>query len=219
MSRFPRLDLDALAREQGVDLRAALARLKALYADVDERNARNTRDLAMPCGRGCDGCCHESVFLTPLEFYGAWDLLQRAYDDDTLDYVVEEGLRIYAEHREVIEALSGPPAEGAVDHTALARNLRFRCPMLGADGACLVYPMREMLARLFGCSFNDDGGIYGCHMVGAHLGGQTVRLVRARPMAMRVHELPLADRQQVYPYYIHQLYGEIPLAEPESAAR
>ena len=87
MSRFSRIDLDALAQAEGVDLRAALARLKSIYADVDERNGRNTRDLAMPCGRGCDGCCHESVFLTPLEFYGAWDLLQQAYDDETLDYV------------------------------------------------------------------------------------------------------------------------------------
>lgn len=209
MSRFPRIDLDALALEQGVDLRAALAKLRALYAEVDERNERNTRDLALPCERGCDSCCHESVFLTPLEFYGAWDLLQREYDDETLDYVVEEGLRIYEENRELIEALSKPPPEGAKDHTGLARKLRFRCPLLGERGACLVYPMREMLARLFGCSFNDDGGIYGCHMVGAHLGGQTVRLVRARPMAMRVHDLPFTDHQQVYPYYIEQLYGSM----------
>ena len=209
MSRYPRIDLDTLALAEGVDLRAALSRLKALYAEVDERNERNTRDLDMPCGRGCDGCCHESVFLTPLEFYGAWDLLQRAYDDDTLDYVVDEGLRIYDENQALIEALSAPPDDGDRDHTQRARALRFRCPMLGTGGACLVYPMREILARLFGCSFNDDGGIYGCHLVGAHLGGQTVRLVRARPMAMRVHELPLTDRQQVYPYYIHRLYGGV----------
>lgn len=211
MNRYPRIDLDARALAEGVDLRAALARLKALYADVDERNARNTNGLDLPCGRGCDGCCHESVFLTPLEFYGAWDLLQRAYDDETLAYVVDEGLRIYEENRELIESLSAPPQDGEIDHTRAARELRFRCPMLGADGACLVYPMREMLARLFGCSFNDDGGVYGCHLVGAHLGGQTVRLVRARPMAMRVHDLPLTDRQQVYPFYIHQLYGEVAL--------
>ncbi len=207
MSRFPRIDLDALALDQGVDLRAALARLTLLYADVDERNVRNTRGLALPCGRGCDGCCHESVFLTPLEFYGAWDLLQRSYDDDTLDYVVDEGLRIYLENQALIDAISAPPPSEDTDHTRVARALRFRCPMLGADGACLVYPMREVLARLFGCSFNDDGGVYGCDIVGAHLSGQTVRLVRARPMAMRVHELPLTQQQQVYPYYIHRLYG------------
>lgn len=211
MTRFPRIDLDALVHEQGVSLRDALTRLKALYVEVDERNGRNTKDLDMPCGRGCDGCCHESVFLTPLEFYGAWDLLQQAYDDETLDYCVEEGLRIYAENKALIDDLDAPPPEGHRDHSEMARALRFRCPMLGKGGACLVYPMREILARLFGCSFNDDGGIYGCHIVGAHLGGQTVRLVRARPMAMRVHDLPLTHKQQVYPYYIHQLYGAVPV--------
>lgn len=207
MNRPLRVDLDALAHAAGVDLRAALRRLEALYRDIDERNERNTRGLDLPCTRGCDSCCHDSVFLTPLEFYGAWDHLQRVYDDETLEYVIEEGLRLYELHREVIDAFDQAPPDGEVDHTTLARKLSFRCPLLGEAGACLVYPMRESLARLFGCSFNDDGGIYGCHLVGDKLGGQVVRLVRARPMAMRVHELPLTERQQVYPHYIHALYG------------
>lgn len=206
--RHPRVDLEARALTEGVDLAEALARLRELYRDADARSARNTEGLDLPCEKGCDSCCHESVFLTPLEFYGAWDLLQRSYDDETLDYVVEEGLHIYAENRDLILALEGEPPAGERDHTRLAAEaLRFRCPLLGKGGACLVYPMREMLARLFGCSFNDDGGIYGCHLVGHHLSGKVVRLVRARPMAMQVHDLPLTHKQQVYPYYIYELYG------------
>jgi Fe-S-cluster containining protein len=206
-ARHRRIDLEARARDDGVELGPALERLRDLYRDIDGRNARNTAGLGLPCERGCDGCCHDSVLLTPLEFYGAWDLLQRSYDDDTVDYVVEEGLQLYAQHKALIDALDAPPPPGEVDHTSLTASLRFRCPLLGKGGACLVYPMREALARLFGSSFNDDGGVYGCHLVGHHLGGKLVQLVRARPMAMRVHDLPLTHKQQVYPHYIHALYS------------
>jgi len=64
-----------------------------------------------------------------------------------------------------------------------------------------------MLGRLFGSSFNDEGGVYGCHLVGEHLGDKTLTLLRARPTMSVLHELPLTDRQQVWPHYLHALYG------------
>lgn len=200
-------DLRALARARGVDLDEALSRLRRLYADIDERNQRHTADLDLPCKRGCSSCCEQSVFLTRLEFYGAWDYLQGQVSDAALSAIVDEGLALYERHKDIIDAFERPPPEGARDHTGLARELRFRCPLLSEEGACRVYPMREALGRLFGCSFNDDSGIYGCDLVGKHLAGRTLTLVRARPMASRVHLLPLAERQQVYPYWIHELYG------------
>jgi hypothetical protein len=79
--------------------------------------------------------------------------------------------------------------------------------MLDESGACRAYPWREINGRLFGCSFNDEGGVYGCHLVGAHLADQLVTLVRARPTATRVRTLPLGEKQQLYPFFIHSLYG------------
>ena len=202
-----RVDLHARAAAQGVDLGSALASLRELYADVDERNERNTKDLQLPCHSGCSACCEESVFVTPLEFYGVWDHVQTHCDDATLARIVDDGLALYRRHESVLLALEQPPPEGHSDHTALVRDVAFRCPMLDGGGRCLAYPMREMLGRLFGCSFNDSGGVYGCHLVGAHLGGKTLTLVRARPNANRVLELPLTHKQQLYPFYIHELYG------------
>jgi hypothetical protein len=202
-----RINLHARLHDEGVDLEGALKRLRSLYADVDERNERNLEGLELPCSSGCDACCHECVFLTPLEFYGAWDYAQRTLDDQTLRAVIDDGLRLYGDNREIIDAFDRPPPEGDDDHTRIALRLKFRCPLLSQAGECRIYPMREMLGRLFGCSFNDDGGVYGCDVVGAHLGGKTVTLVRARPMAMRMHELPLTDKQQVWPWYLQQLYG------------
>jgi len=207
MSVPPRVDLFAAARALGTDLEDALARLGRLYDHVDARNKALTSDLELPCHRGCSACCHESVFLTPLEFFGAWHHLQETADDATFTRVVAEGLALYREHEALIRAFDEPPPAGHADHTALHKKLAFRCPLLDDDGGCRVYPWREMLARLFGCSFNDEGGVYGCHLSGEHLGGRTLTLLRARPIMHLVHELPLTDSQQVWPHYIHALYG------------
>ncbi len=207
VSRYPKIDLRALAREAGVDLDAAVAQLTSLYADVDRRNGTNTSTLDLPCRQGCDACCHESVFLTPLEFFAVWDYVQRHLGDATRQGIIERGLAIYEQESERILALEGPPPPGETDHFAIARQLRFRCPLLGEDGACQVYPARELYARLFGCSFNAEGGVYGCHLVGAHLAGKTVTLVSAPRVARLLEELPLTGKRQVYPYYIDLLYG------------
>ena len=208
MERFPPIDLHALAAQEGVELEPALEELRAIYADVDARNEVNTKSLDLPCHRGCDACCHESVFLTPLEFFGAWDWIQQNLEANERERIIEKGLALYAENQAVIEALSGPVPEGESDHFKLAAQLRYRCPILGEDGGCRVYPMRELLARLFGCSFNAEGGVYGCHLVGEHLAGKVVTLLPTQGTAARLKRLPLSEGRQVYPYYIHWLYGE-----------
>ncbi len=208
--RFPAIDLAALVRGAGVDPDAARDGLRALYDDGDARNARNTATLALPCRRGCDACCHESVFLTPLEVLVAWDWAQASLDASTRDDIVARALAIHAKERDRIEALDGPVPPGARDHLAIARELRFRCPFLGEAGECRIHPVRELYARLFGCSFNDEGGVYGCELVGAHLGGKTVTLVSVRRAVSRLAELPLTGKRQVYPYYFDLLYGAGP---------
>jgi hypothetical protein len=148
-----------MARDLGEDLDAALLGLHALYDEVDARNTELTADLDLPCKRGCDACCHESVFLTPLEFFAAWDYVQGQYDDAARSAMVARGLALYAENREIIEGFNAPPPAGEKDHLHLARQLKFTCPLLGEGGVCRVYPARELYARLFGCSFNPIGGV------------------------------------------------------------
>ena len=207
MARYPLLDLHATVAEWGVELQAAIDQLLALYAEVDGRNAANTQNLNLPCHRGCDMCCHESVFLTPLEFFCVWDWAQRNLTEEVRDSVIDEGLRLYGLNRARIEALEEPPPEGERDHFSIAKDIRFTCPLLGQQGECRVYPVRELLARLFGCSFNDELGVYGCHLVAAHLAGKTVTLLPSRSTARRIHNLPLTGKRQVYPYYFNLLFG------------
>ena len=204
---YPLINFHEVAQQVGVDLEKALEGLRALYADVDARNAQNTRDLNLPCHSGCDACCHESVFLTPLEFYGAWDWVQKNVDEAKRTQMIQEGLAIYETNADLIVQLNEPEQPGQPSHNQLAKQLKFRCPMLGAAGKCSIYPMRELLARLFGCSFNSAGGVYGCHLVGNHLAGKLVTLLPADGTAKRILDLPFTHKRQVYPYYIHQLFG------------
>ncbi len=206
-----------MAAGWGVDLAAAFAGLQALYDEVDARNARNTAGLDLPCHRGCSMCCHQSVFITPLEFLYVWDYAQRHLDAELRAQVVAAGRALYRQHRAQIEALEAPVPEGARDHFAIAKKIAFSCPWLDAQGACRVYPARELLARLFGSSFNDQNGVYGCHLVDAHLGGKQVTLMRARPTARRLLDLPLTAKRQVYPYYFETFFGEGGKDEDSSA--
>lgn len=205
---YPAVDFVALAQKEGVDLMAAFTDLRALYDEVDARNAANTAGLNLPCHRGCDMCCHESVFVTPLEFFYMWHWAQANLPADLRDDIIRRGLALYASFADAIGALDAPPPAGAADHLQIARQIRFTCPLLSASGDCTVYPVRELLARLFGCSFNDASGVYGCHLVAAHLAGKTVRLLPARATARRLSDLPLTFKRQVYPYYFNLLFGD-----------
>ncbi len=204
---YPLYDLRALASSLDTDFDEVMPQLRALYTWVAGRTAENTADLDLPCTKGCDRCCHESVFLTPLEFMLAWDQLQKTVDDQTRSAIIEDGLQIYTQYRTLIDALDEKPKDGEADHFSIAEQLKFRCPLLDPHGACRVYDSRELYARLFGSAFNAEGGVYGCHMVGQHLSGKVVTLVRAREVAGILAELPLTFKRQVYPYYIDLLYG------------
>jgi Fe-S-cluster containining protein len=202
-----RADLRTLAAQRGVDLDALLAVLDSFYRGIDARNAQNTAALSLPCRSGCDACCKDSVFLTPLEFLGVWDLLQKSVSDPVLTEVVGVGLALYKQHRETITALDQPTLDGEKEHVRLALRLRYPCPLLDSAGTCRVYARRELYSRLFGNSFNDDSGIYGCAQIGALLSGKVVTLLSVRRTAQSLEDLPLTAWRQVYPYYIHALYS------------
>ena len=98
-SVYPIVDFRAVASQVGVNLDEAFEALDAIYDDVDARNQANTRLLDLPCHRGCDACCHESVFLTPLEFYRVWDWVQVNVDAQARTVMIERALEAYAENQ------------------------------------------------------------------------------------------------------------------------
>ncbi|MBI5507106.1 MAG: hypothetical protein HY903_00005 [Deltaproteobacteria bacterium] len=199
------VSLSRLAGARAAELDEGLTALGALYQAVDVHLAATAAGLALPCRRGCDACCRECVFLTPLEFSAVWRALEAQETEAVRRQIIDDGRRLYALHRRVIEALCEPPPAGAVDHFGLVQDLGFRCPILGPKGSCRAYSARELYARLFGQSFNEEGGVYGCHLSGAALCGKHVTLLRARSAALKLNTLPFTGRRQVFPYYLELL--------------
>lgn len=203
-----RIDLVAATARLGADLVAAAAQLAALYQQIDQRIAATTAGLDLPCGAGCAACCHDSVvLLTPLEFLFAWDWAQRHLADDQRAAIVERGRADYRAQQRAIDALSEPGSDVAT-RQRVALGLHFDCPFLGSDGCCQIYPARSLQSRLFGQSFNDHSGVYGCRIVGHHLADRVITLVSARAAFDQLRQLPLTYLQQVYPYYLALFYGE-----------
>lgn len=201
------VDLHAHCAAQGIDLDDALARLRKVYDLVDEANARNTGGLDLPCHSGCSACCEDAVFMSELEFMALWHFCQTHVDDDERARMVHRSQRLVHDHAAVFAAMADRLARGEHDLTDLAMPLRLRCPILNDDGACQAYSWRELWGRLFGQSFNDEGGIYGCHLVGDHLIGRQVTLLPARATARRLLGLPLTRGSQLLPAWVVQWYG------------
>ena len=212
MTKFQKVRLeDSCLVPKGFELQDAFQDLASLYRDVDAALSRTTSSLNLPCKAGCDACCHQSVFLTPLEFLAAWDWLQSEVSDDELSQVVSNALRIFRLHQGVISTLDEPPPDGELDHFSLVETLAFRCPLLSADGRCLVHPARELYARLFGGSWErQPGALYACHIVSEHLAGRELALLVSQDWARRLDQLPLTHRRTVYPAYIAEIYGVKP---------
>lgn len=202
-----RLDLVACSGLTETALFSSFSEMEALYRSVDGVLSAVSRGLDLPCHRGCSACCRQSVFLTPIEFLFGWHWAQTHLEDDALEDIVTRGLALYHEHKARIEALEIASRENR-DAFEDARELRFDCPYLSVDGACRIYPARELFGRLFGCSFLSEGTLYACSLVEAHLQGQALPFPRAPQIAQMLRSLPLSSRRQVYPYYFFHLYRE-----------
>ena len=89
-------------------LQSGFTALAQLYRELDQALQRTTETLDLPCKAGCDACCHQSVFLTPLEFLAAWDWLQSEVSQSELSAIVTKAIRIYRLNQAVINRLDLP---------------------------------------------------------------------------------------------------------------
>lgn len=192
------------------NLSEAIEALLNFYQAVDNQADEVAKRYPhLPCHCGCDGCCHEAVFLTPLEFWAIIDWLQKEEKWDLLAEAIEKSRIIYKVNKEVIDAFNSPPKNGQHDHFQLAKDLHYICPFL-KNGCCQIYPVRSLVARLFGRSFEKPGVVYGCHLMEEALValGEDIKLPNASYWTKQLTALPYTDGRQVLPYFMIKLYGE-----------
>lgn len=87
----------------------------------------NTLYASIPSGKcnACAKCCHESVHAFYIEFLNIYD------------YVIKNGML-----DQVMTRVEDHYFNELVKHQA--------CPFLGQDNACMIYPVRPYVCRLFG---------------------------------------------------------------------
>lgn len=217
------MSLDALAAQLELGPRAApvLDALRALYAAVDRELAERARGLALPCKPGCDACCHESVFVSAPELLYVFAELLATRSLEARRAILAEMNALaerYADELELLETIPAGPERDEV-----AARVKFRCPLLGADGACTVYAARELNARSFGQSWDGaSGAAYGCELTRARLrvlppdAGPS--LLDAREARRRLAaSLPGTERVQVYPWWFARFGAILAQEQPEVA--
>ncbi len=196
--------LEDLAKALGFQESAQdiLGRLRTVYAQIDQRLAEGAQGLQLPCKAGCDACCHEAVFVCAPEFLAVAEQVM-AWPQDRQDRLLHQMLQVASDFEDELELLelvdSGP------ERDEVARRIRFRCPLLSAEGGCTVYSARELNARTFGQSRHEGfDAPYGCELTHAAL-----KVLPQRPalygaqQARRalVQALERTERVQVYPWW------------------
>lgn len=203
---IPFFDFDAILVAQDYTLAQAITKLNEVYQALEPRLEDLQKKHSLPCHAGCSQCCHQAVFITPLEWWFMVNHIQQTKSQAYLQFVIERAETIYRDHRETIEGFLKAPNSNEYDHWDSAKQLSFQCPFL-QDDHCGIYPARSLNARLFGCSFQSPGVVYACGLVEQALAQQTVNLLYAPKWNNRLAELPLTDARQVIPYYIMVSYG------------
>ncbi len=204
----PIIDFTAIPAPPLKNLAEAIETLLALYSELDGHLTAIRAKYPIPCAAGCAACCHEAVFLTPLEFWAIIYFIQKEGRFTLLKSALEAAKLIYKEHAELIEAFNAPPPSGEKDHFSLAKDLHYVCPFL-REGTCSIYPARSLIARLFGLSFERPGVVYGCQKVEKILAAsrRDITLASCDYWINRLKKLPYTEGRQVLPYYMVRLFG------------
>lgn len=206
----------------GPDPQVILEPLQHLYRALDRDLATHAAGRELPCHAGCDACCHEAVFLSAPEVLLVMAHLLESRTRAELTELVNQMSRLaerFADELELLETMT-PGAE----RDEVAARVAFRCPLLGADGRCTIYPVRELNARTFGQSWDPQRDqAYGCGLTQQRLRvlpDQGRTLFDAREARRRlVATVPGTERVHVYPWWFAR-YGALLLAaKSESSAR
>lgn len=194
----------------GDDPQGVLRTLEGLYRDIDAELAAGAAGLDLPCGAGCDGCCHEAVFVSAPEFF-AVALAVAGWAEPERARLLTRMAEIAVEFEDELELLE--TIEAGAERDEVAMRVRFTCPLLASDGTCRVYAVRELNARTFGQSWDERRDeAYGCTLTHARLRVLPERppLAGARAARQRlVAELPATARVHVYPWWFARYRAEI----------
>ena len=153
----------ALAMGFTTSSKSIIETVTSFYDSLQTDSSGVEERLSLPCKKGCDACCYESVFLSAPEFLTVCHYLIEAKDLEFRTKVVREMRVIADKFEDEIEFLESAP-EG-FERDEVAERIKFRCPLLSSDSSCSIYPVRELNGRTFGLSWDTKyQQAYGCSL-------------------------------------------------------
>ena len=167
-----RLDLPALFAQYEALTREA----NALFAHVRAEHAD-----CVACKAGCSGCCHMPFELTLIEAVYLKQAFLQAFPP--------------GEARRALLAAAGKALcdskrrrDGKSQAVAASMNHRAPCPLLNAEGCCVLYDARPMTCRVFGIPMTSAGTSYICpksgFISGRHYPAADLDVLRSRLVAL-----------------------------------
>ncbi len=181
-----------------------LEALRGLYDEIDREVGRASAGLELPCRAGCDACCHESVFLSAPEFLmvAAHLFAHRSAAERAI--LIAEMRALAERFEDELDLLEILP--GGDERDEVAARVKFRCPLLLADGRCGVYSARELNARTFGSTWDSARAHpFGCELTHARLAVLPPEigpaLFDARAARRLLARIPGTEHVQVYPFW------------------
>lgn len=136
-----------------------------LLGELDhwQDQVRTRHPGVVPCRRGCEACCHGPFEVSIADVAVLLGAVARL-DAATRRAVRARAAEQLARMREVEPAWTAPYELAALGEERFDRMsdalADLPCPLLDADGACLVYQHRPLVCRLMGLGLrNERGGV------------------------------------------------------------
>ena len=160
-----------------LDFSPAFARYEALAAEADAAFAKVSEMCPdfVSCGAGCSDCCHALFDLTFIEALYLNHKFQAAFPSGPARDAVLERANSADRDAAKLKRKAFRAGEHGVSTRDILESMsreRIRCPLLGDDDHCVLYPFRPITCRLYGVPLEISGEARTCGNTGFTPGGR-----------------------------------------------
>ena len=154
-----------------LDFSPAFARYEAIAAEADAAFAKVSEMCPdfVSCGAGCSDCCHALFDLTFIEALYINHQFNKAFPSGPArDAVIERANKADRDASKLKRKAFRAGEEGVSTRDILESmsRERIRCPLLGDDERCVLYPFRPITCRLYGVPLEIAGEARTCGNTG-----------------------------------------------------
>ncbi|KHK01605.1 YkgJ family cysteine cluster protein [Desulfovibrio sp. TomC] len=154
-----------------LDFSPAFARYEAIAAEADAAFAKVSEMCPdfVSCGAGCSDCCHALFDLTFIEALYLNHQFNKAFPSGPArDAVIERANKADRDAAKLKRKAFRAGEEGVSTRDILESmsRERIRCPLLGDDERCVLYPFRPVTCRLYGVPLEISGEARTCGNTG-----------------------------------------------------